>query len=50
MVDPLSKEAIEIEVAEAFKKYDVNNDGVLSRDEAKEYIKLWVDKAAKLKT
>ena len=50
IVDPLSKESIEKEVAEAFKKYDVNNDGVLSRDEAKEYIKKWVDKAAKLKT
>ena len=42
--DPLSDKALNEEVEAAFKKYDLNEDGKLSREEAEEYIKAWCER------
>ena len=44
-VDPLSDKGLWLEVEEAFKKYDIDGDGTLSREESEEFIKTWCEKS-----
>ena len=45
--DPLSRQNLELEVEEAFKKYDKDGDGTLDVAEARVFLHDWLAKHAK---